>query len=131
MFGKQAPAPMALCAWFVGELNHWTSTPDSPVHNVTFWSAVRFANWMSNGQGSGSETGAYDLTDSDAITNNTVTRTAGMTAVRATPGFDRGPCRPSMNAKAGWYQSSGSGDSDDYWAWPQAVIPGRRRHPAC
>lgn len=36
-----------------------------PITNVTWWNAARFANWMSNGQGTGStETGAYTLNGS-------------------------------------------------------------------
>jgi formylglycine-generating enzyme len=48
-----------------------------PVNYVSFWDALRFANWLHNGQGSGdTETGAYTLTP-DGIANNTVTRTPG------------------------------------------------------
>lgn len=48
-----------------------------PVTYVSFWDAVRFANWLHNGQGAGdTETGAYTLT-ADGITFNTVTRNAG------------------------------------------------------
>jgi hypothetical protein len=37
-----------------------------PITYVSWFDAARFANWMTNGQGSGStETGAYDLTDGD------------------------------------------------------------------
>lgn len=44
-----------------------------PVNNVTWYSAIRFANWLNNGQGSGdTETGAYTLSN-----GNTVTRNAG------------------------------------------------------
>lgn len=53
-----------------------------PVTDVTFWDALRFSNWLDNGQPNGAEgpgtteTGAYTLT-STAIANNTVTRNAG------------------------------------------------------
>jgi len=104
-----------------GSYSYSTSTPDSPVHNVTFWSAVRFANWMSNGQGSGStETGAYDLTDSDAITNNTVTRDSWYDSSSGNTSGSTIWALPTIDEfyKAGWYQPSGSGgDSDDYWKW--------------
>ena len=104
-----------------GSYTYSTSTPDSPVHNVTYWSAVRFANWMSNGQGSGStETGAYDLTDSDAITNNSMTRDSWYDSSSGNTSGSTVWALPTIDEfyKAGWYQPSGSGgDSDDYWAW--------------
>lgn len=47
---------------------------------VSFWDAVRFVNWLHNGQGDGdTETGAYTLTP-DAIELNTVTRNPGALA---------------------------------------------------
>jgi formylglycine-generating enzyme required for sulfatase activity len=51
-----------------------------PVLFVAFWDAVRFCNWMHNGQPTGpqspstTESGAYDLTDPDSISINAVTR---------------------------------------------------------
>lgn len=53
-----------------------------PVNYLTFWDAVRFANWLHNGRPSGvqddttTEDGAYTLTP-EAISNNTVTRNPG------------------------------------------------------
>jgi formylglycine-generating enzyme required for sulfatase activity len=50
---------------------------NDPVVCATFYSALRFANWLNNGQGSGdTETGAYTIT-ADGITNNTITRNPG------------------------------------------------------
>jgi formylglycine-generating enzyme required for sulfatase activity len=47
---------------------------NKPVVYVSFWDALRFANWLNNGQGSGdTETGAYTITV-DAISNMTITR---------------------------------------------------------
>jgi hypothetical protein len=52
---------------------------DHPVGFVDFWSAARFANWLTNGQPTGAqdnsttESGAYTLTAS-GISNNTVSR---------------------------------------------------------
>lgn len=51
---------------------------DKPVNYVNWYDSIRFANWMSNGQGSGStETGAYTLlgnietpSSADSITRN-------------------------------------------------------------
>ncbi len=55
---------------------------DMPVNHVSFWDAVRFANWLHNGQPTGAqdntttEDGAYTLTPT-GITNNTVSRNVG------------------------------------------------------
>src|SRR5213083_2600604 len=52
---------------------------DMPVNFVSFYDALRFANWMNNGQGSGdTETGAYTLLGGTATpSNGAVTRNAG------------------------------------------------------
>jgi len=45
-----------------------------PVNYLSFWDAVRFTNWLHNGQGNGNtETGAYTLTQA-GIDANTVSR---------------------------------------------------------
>jgi formylglycine-generating enzyme required for sulfatase activity len=50
-----------------------------PVNWVSFYDALRFANWLHNGQGGGDTgTGAYTIT-ADGITNNSITRNAGVT----------------------------------------------------
>lgn len=50
-----------------------------PVNWVSYWDACRFANWLGNGQGTGStETGAYTMTPT-GIANNTVIRNPGWT----------------------------------------------------
>jgi formylglycine-generating enzyme required for sulfatase activity len=53
-----------------------------PVNFVTWYSAIRFANWLNNGQGNGdTETGAYTLgplgTGGVPINGNAITRNAG------------------------------------------------------
>lgn len=60
---------------------------DMPVNLVSFFDALRFANWMHNGQGSGdTETGAYTLLGGTPIPSNsdTVARTAGATILLPT-----------------------------------------------
>ena len=55
-----------------------------PVNFVTFFDALRFANWMSNGQGEGdTETGSYTLLGNNENPNNgaTVTRNPSATIV--------------------------------------------------
>jgi sulfatase modifying factor 1 len=57
---------------------------DMPVNYVSFYDALRFANWMNNGQGSAdTETGAYTLLGGTAWPSNggTVTRNAAATIV--------------------------------------------------
>jgi len=56
---------------------------DKPVNFVGFWDACRFCNWLHNGKPTGgqntttTEDGAYDLTDSDKVTRDQVTRKDG------------------------------------------------------
>jgi formylglycine-generating enzyme required for sulfatase activity len=57
---------------------------DMPVNYVSFFDALRFANWMNNGQGSAdTETGAYTLLGGSGVPSNytTVTRNGGSTIV--------------------------------------------------
>jgi len=63
----------------------YTAVPgreDVPVNYVSFYEALRFANWLHNGQGGGdTETGAYTLLGGNPTPSNggTVTRNAGAT----------------------------------------------------
>jgi sulfatase modifying factor 1 len=57
---------------------------DMPVNLVSFYDAMRFTNWLNNGQGSGdTETGAYTLLGGGGTPSNgtTVARNAGATIV--------------------------------------------------
>jgi formylglycine-generating enzyme required for sulfatase activity len=81
---------------------------DKPVNYVTFYDALRFANWLNNGQGSGStETGAYTLLGGTPTPSNglTVTRNPGATVFL-----------PSENEwyKAAYYNPATS----SYFAYP-------------
>ncbi len=52
---------------------------ENPVAYVTFYDALRYTNWLHNGQGTGNtDTGAYTITD-EGITNNSITRNTGAT----------------------------------------------------
>jgi formylglycine-generating enzyme required for sulfatase activity len=92
---------------------------NNPVNYVSFWNATRFANWLHNGQPSGTqdvgttETGAYTLggvTNPPQSITNTITRNAG--ATWALPTEDEW-------YKAAYYQpASEGGDSDNYWLFP-------------
>jgi formylglycine-generating enzyme len=58
------------------------SNGQHPVNYETWYSAIRFANWLNNGQGSGdTETGAYTLLGGTATPSNgnSITRNAGAT----------------------------------------------------
>jgi formylglycine-generating enzyme required for sulfatase activity len=81
-----------------------SSMGDKPVNWVSWRSAARFANWLHNGQGSGStETGAYTMSA------NPVVRNVGATVFL-----------PSENEwyKAAYYDSTpGAGGGDNYWTY--------------
>jgi formylglycine-generating enzyme len=87
-----------------------------PVTDVTFWDAMRFANWLDNGQPTGAEgagtteTGTYTLT-SNGIANNTITRNANATW--------------AVTSENEWYKAAyytplgGTGNSKpNYWLYP-------------
>jgi hypothetical protein len=80
-----------------------TNMGDKPVNYVSWWDAARVANWLQNGQGSGStETGAYTL-------NNATSGTAPAVNPGATFYV------PTENQ---WYKASyykGGGTSAGYW----------------
>jgi formylglycine-generating enzyme required for sulfatase activity len=87
---------------------------DKPVNDVTWYSAIRFANWLNNGRGNGdTETGAYTLGPLDAngvpVNGDSITRNAGATWFLT-----------SENEwyKAAYYQPAAQGgDSDNYWLY--------------
>jgi formylglycine-generating enzyme required for sulfatase activity len=77
---------------------------DKPVLHVSFYDALRFANWLNNGQGGGdTETGAYTITV-DGITNNTITRNPGATTFL-----------PSENE---WYKAAYYSPGGIYFEYP-------------
>lgn len=84
-----------------------TNMGNKPVNYVSAHDAMRFANWLQNGQGSGStETGAYDFTGGNV---STITRTANAQWFLPTA---------SEWYKAAYYQpASAGGDADNYWTY--------------
>ena len=84
-----------------------TNMGDKPVIYVSFLDGERFANWMNNGQGSGStESGAYDMTQSASTVVHDISATVWI---------------PTENEwyKAAYYQPVGAGGpSDSYWLYP-------------
>jgi formylglycine-generating enzyme len=88
---------------------------NNPVVWVSFYDAVRFANWLNNGSGSGdTETGAYTILGGTSTPTNgtSISRNSGATWFL-----------PSANEwyKAAYHQpASEGGDSDHYWLYPTA-----------
>lgn len=83
---------------------------DKPVAGVSWFTAIRFANWMHNGQGNGdTETGAYTIPADLTGSFNIITRNPGATWFL-----------PSEDEwyKAAYYQpAAAGGDADDYWLY--------------
>ncbi len=90
-----------------------TDMGDKPVNYVTFFDAMRFVNWLHNGQPSGAqdasttENGVYDIFN-------------GVSETRA------GDAQFFIPTKNEWYKaayhqpSANGGDADDYWLYPTA-----------
>lgn len=79
-----------------------------PVTHVSFYDALRYANWLGTGS---TETGAYTLLGGTPVPSNweTVTRNGGAQV-----------WIPSENEwyKAAYYDPSAGGPADDYWLYP-------------
>lgn len=95
---------------------------NKPVNFMQWYDAIRFINWLNNGQGNGdTETGAYTLGALDTRPNYepgipldpaSITRNAGAVWFL-----------PNLNEwyKAAYYQPADQGgDSDNYWMYPTA-----------
>jgi formylglycine-generating enzyme required for sulfatase activity len=87
---------------------------NNPVNHVSIFDAVRFANWLQNGQGGPGTTeyGSYTITGGNIAAETAFVRNGGS-----------GPrwVVPSENEwyKAAYHQPSGlGGDSDNYWLYP-------------
>jgi sulfatase modifying factor 1 len=84
-----------------------------PVNHTTWYDAIRFINWLNNGQGSGdTESGAYTLEGGTPTPSNgpSVTRNPG--AIWVMPNQDEW-------MKAAYYQPTDQGgDADGYWVFP-------------
>ena len=88
---------------------------NKPVNFVSFWSAARFANWLTNGQGTGdTESGVYNLNGVSIPVNTDITRdaaawSAGGVAIASEDEW----------YKAAYYSGSDTGaDGDGYWLYP-------------
>ncbi len=88
------------------------ATANNPVINESWFDAIRFVNWLSNGQGSGgTETGSYTLLGGTPTPSNadSIARDPGATWVL-----------PTLDEwyKSAYYQpAAAGGDSDGYWLY--------------
>ena len=90
-----------------------TNMGNKPVNIVSFFDAMRFVNWLHNGQPTGAQ---------DASTTETGVYTIG-TGVSEIRAVDAQFFIPTENEwyKAAYHQPSGQGgDTDDYWLYPTA-----------
>lgn len=85
------------------------SMAQMPVNYVSFWSAARFANWLTSGD---TETGMYNLTP-QGIAENTITRDA-------TAWANGGVAIASQDEwfKAAYYDPTHMGGVGGYWLFP-------------
>jgi formylglycine-generating enzyme required for sulfatase activity len=85
--------------------NDWASRP---VNYVSFWDALRFTNWLHNGQGSGdTEKGAYIMNGYNGTDGRNIQRNPG--AIWFLPSEDEW-------YKAAYYKSGGT--NTGYWDYP-------------
>ena len=89
---------------------------DKPVNYVSWYDAIRFANWLNNGQGNAdTETGAYSILGGTPEPSNgdSITRNAGATWF--------------LTSEDEWYKAAyhqptaQGGDVDNYWLYPTAT----------
>jgi formylglycine-generating enzyme required for sulfatase activity len=92
-----------------------TNMGDKPVNYVSWYDAIRFANWLHNGQVSGdTETGAYTLLGGIPTPSNGLSITRNSGAIWFLTSEDEW-------YKAAYHQPAAQGgDSDDYWLYPTA-----------
>lgn len=79
-----------------------------PVNYVSYWDALRFANWLGNGQGDGdTETGAYNLNGYNGNDGCTILRNAN--------------CKWVVTSEDEWYKAAyykSGGNDAGYWDYP-------------
>jgi formylglycine-generating enzyme required for sulfatase activity len=89
-----------------------TNMGDKPVNYVSWYDAIRFANWLHNGQGSGdTETGAYTLLGGSVTPSNGLSITRNPGAIWFLTSEDEW-------YKAAYYDPTLASGSGDYWEYP-------------
>jgi formylglycine-generating enzyme required for sulfatase activity len=89
-----------------------TNFDNKPVNFVSFWDAARFANWLTNGQGSAdTETGVYDLGGNSVPVNASVTRDTSF-------GFGSLPEVWAVASEDEWYKAAHYDGSGSYFDYP-------------
>jgi len=85
---------------------------NKPVVYVNLYDAMRFVNWLANGQGAGdTENGAYTLLGGTSVPSNNATLARNPAALFVLP-------NQTEWYKAAYYQpANAGGDSDGYWAY--------------
>jgi uncharacterized protein (TIGR03382 family) len=90
-----------------------TGMGNKPVNYVSWYDAIRFANWLHNGQGAGNtETGAYTLLGGTATPSNGLSITRNPGAVWFLPSENE------------WYKAAyhkNNGVTNNYWDYPTGV----------
>ena len=87
-----------------------TNFANKPVNYVSFWDAARFANWLTNGQGSGdTETGMYNLNGITNPANTSVTRQLD---------FSLGQNGVAISSENEWYKAAYYDGSGNYFDYP-------------
>jgi formylglycine-generating enzyme required for sulfatase activity len=89
-----------------------TNMGNKPVNYVSWYDAIRFANWLNNGQGNGdTETGAYTLLGGTATPSNgnSITRNSGATWFMTSE---------DEWYKAAYYDPTLDGGAGGYWRFP-------------
>lgn len=92
---------------------------DKPVGGISWYDAIRFINWLNNGQGNGdTESGAYTLSGPYVILDGNAVPSHAENIVR---NGGASWFLPNENEwyKAAYYQpASQGGDADSYWLYP-------------
>jgi formylglycine-generating enzyme required for sulfatase activity len=95
-------------------INNGGNSANRPITYVSWFDAARFANWMQNGQGSGStETGAYTL--GGATSGNAVARNPGATFYIPTENewYKAAYYSPALNSGSGGYYTYATQSNSD------------------
>ena len=93
-----------------------------PVNYVTYYDAIRFANWMNNGQGTGStETGAYSLLGGTPVPSNFSTFGRNATATIFLPSDSEWYKAAYYAGGGSYYQFPGSSNIETMPAFPTAT----------